>query len=138
MQKKRPDTRHKERPKVRLHIGDEVEVISGKGSYVETVAGQRRGVRGKVTEIERGTQRVRVTGVNTVTKHRRAASRSRAMQSQTGRIQMPGTIHISNVMLVCPTCGKRTRPKYEGESAATKQRLCRECNADIPRANAEE
>jgi large subunit ribosomal protein L24 len=138
MQKQRPDTRHKERPKVRLHVGDEVEVISGKGSYVETVSGQRRGQRGKITEILRGEQRLRVIGVNMVTKHRRAASRSRAMQSQTGRIQMPGTIHISNVQLVCPTCGKRTRPRYEGESAASKQRLCRHCSADIPRVGSEE
>jgi large subunit ribosomal protein L24 len=138
MQRKRPDTRHQERTKIRLHVGDEVEVISGKGSYVETVNGQRRGQRGKIAEILRGSQRVRVAGVNLITKHQRASGRSRAMQQQAGRIQMPGALHISNVMLVCPTCAKRTRPRYAGEDAGGKQRLCRECGADIARPSVEE
>lgn len=127
MKRERPDTRHKERPKVRLHIGDEIEVITGKDASK----------RGRVTEILRDEQRVRVSGVAMMTKHQRARGRSRAMQSQTGRIQMPGTIHVSNVQLVCGVCGKRTRPRYE-VSEAGKQRLCRLCGADISRTRGEE
>lgn len=138
MQRKRPDTRHKERPRVRLHVGDEVEVIAGKGSYVETVGGVRQGQRGVVQEILRDKQRLRVSGVNIITKHQRAGGRSRAMQQQTGRIQMPGTIHVSNVQLVCPICSKRTRPRYKVEEAGGKQRLCHKCGADITRSNTEE
>ena len=123
---------------MRLHVGDEVEVISGKGSFVEKVGTQRRGVRGRITEILRDEDRLRVIGVNIVTRHRKAGGRSRAMQSQTGRIQMPGTIHISNVMLVCPSCGKRTRPRYEVGGATGKRRICRLCDADITRLNTEE
>jgi large subunit ribosomal protein L24 len=126
--KKRPDTRTKERPRIRLHIGDTVEVITGKDV----------GQRGQVTEIIRDQQRVRVNGVALITKHQRAGGRSRAMQRQAGRIQMPGTIHVSNVMVVCPTCGKRNRPRYEGEGAANKSRICRNCGAAMPRPTAEE
>ncbi|NUP99264.1 MAG: 50S ribosomal protein L24 [Armatimonadetes bacterium] len=110
-----------------LKVGDTVEVLTGKD----------RGERGQITEVLPFEQRVRVSGVNTVIKHQRAAGRSRAMQQQAGRIQLPGTIHVSNVMLVCPTCGQRTRPRQEGEGLA-KQRACRKCGAVIARVAPEE
>jgi large subunit ribosomal protein L24 len=127
MVKKRPDTRHRPRQKTTLVVGDLVEVISGKD----------RGERGQITEILTAEGRVRVSGLAIITKHQRRGGRTRAMQQQTGRITMPGKIHISNVMLVCPTCGQRTRPKFEGEGPA-KRRVCRKCSAEVARQRAEE
>lgn len=127
MRRQRPDTRHRPRPSVAVRVGDQVEVISGKD----------RGERGQVTEVLPLENMVRVSGVGIITKHQRPGGRSRAMQQQTGRIQLPGKINLSNVMLVCPTCGQRTRPKTEGVGA-DKRRLCRKCGAEIPRAAVEE
>lgn len=127
MRQKREDTRNRPRPRVRLRVGDTVEVISGKD----------RGDRGQVTEVLPYENKVRVSGVGIQIKHQRPGGRSRAMQQQSGRIQMPGKIDLSNVMLVCPTCGQRTRPKIEGEGH-DKQRVCRKCGAEIPRAAVEE
>lgn len=127
MRRERPDTRKQERPKVRIRVGDTVEVLRGKD----------RGERGQVTEVLSRAGRLRVSGVATVVKHQRPGGRARAMQRQAGRIQMPGTIPIANVMLVCPSCGQRTRPRIEG-TGESKQRLCRKCSADIPRAGLEE
>ncbi|MCC7490706.1 MAG: 50S ribosomal protein L24 [Fimbriimonadaceae bacterium] len=127
MQRKRPDTRSQPRPRIGLLVGDTVEVISGKDLKQ----------RGQVSEVLPREQMVRVAGVALVTKHQKATGRSRTMQRQAGRIQMPGKIHISNVQLVCPTCGQRTRPKME-LSEGLKTRVCRQCGADIPRAAVEE
>ncbi|HAZ64859.1 MAG TPA: 50S ribosomal protein L24 [Armatimonadetes bacterium] len=127
MKRERPDTRHQTRLKVRLQVGDEVELISGKGV----------GRRGRITEIIRADQRVRVSGLAMMTKHQRARGRTRAMQSQTGRIELPGTIHVSCVQLVCGVCGKRTRPQFEVTELG-KRRKCRQCGADITRERGEE
>ena len=121
------DTRRRERPKVALKVGDTIEVLSGKD----------KGQRGKITEVDTHRQMVRVSGVNIVTKHQRQGGRSQTMQKQAGLIKMPGLVHVSNVMLVCGTCGKRTRPRCE-MGGADKQRVCRQCGAEIPRQQVEE
>ena len=49
---------------------------------------------------------------------------------QGGRIEKEGTIDASNVMLVCPKCGKATRVghAYEGDK---KVRVCKKCGKNI-------
>lgn len=127
MRKKRPDTRHGERVKVRLKVGDTVEVLSGKD----------RGERGQITEVLPDEGRVRVSGLAIQTVHQRPGGRSRAMQQQAGRIQMPGKIHISNLMLICASCAQRTRPQMVSGDGG-RQRVCRECGAVMPRVGVEE
>ncbi len=126
MRRERANTRRREKPKVRLRVGDTVEVVAGKD----------RGERGQITEVLPFEHRVRVSGVAVIVKHQRAGGR-RAMQQQAGRIQMPGKIHVSNVMLVCPTCGQRTRIGIEG-LGPDKHRVCRKCGAEVPTAAVEE
>jgi len=127
MRREAENTRQRPRPKIALKVGDTVEVLCGKD----------KGERGKITEVLTHRLMLRVAGVNLVTKHQRAGGRSRTMQKQAGRIEMPGPIHISNVMLVCGTCGQRTRPKCEVADGA-KQRVCRKCGAEIARQQVEE
>ena len=126
MRRERENTRRREKPKVRLRVGDTVEVVAGKD----------HGERGQITEVLPYEQRVRVSGVAVIVKHQRSGGRS-SMQQQTGRIQMPGKINISNVMLVCPTCGQRTRIGIEGQGPE-KHRACRKCGAEVPTAAVEE
>jgi large subunit ribosomal protein L24 len=51
-------------------------------------------------------------------------------QVQAGIIELEAPIHLSNVMLVCPICGERTRVGYERQDGE-KIRFCKECGADI-------
>lgn len=126
MRRTRENTRHKEKPKVRLRVGDTVMVIAGKD----------RGQRGEITEVLPYENRLRVSGVALIWKHQRAGRRG-AMQQQSGRIQLPGKVHLSNVMLVCPTCGQGTRVGIEGQGP-DKQRVCRKCGAVVPAKAKEE
>ncbi len=108
-----------------VKTGDQVVVISGKD----------KGKKGKITSAQPKTGRVVVEGVAIVTKHQRARN---AMQAG-GIIKRESAIDASNVMLVCPKCGKATRVSHkvtrvansEGKMVRKMIRVCKKCGADI-------
>ncbi len=76
-----------------------------KDDKVIVIAGKDRGKKGKVLRALPREDRVIVEGVNVVKRHQKATS-----QRQNGQIidkTLP--IHVSNVMIVDPKTGKRTR-----------------------------
>ena len=53
-------------------------------------------------------EQVVVQGVNMRTKHQRQVQ-AQGRTVTPGKVRFEGPIHMSNVMLVCPKCGKATR-----------------------------
>ncbi|HIE51759.1 MAG TPA: 50S ribosomal protein L24 [Armatimonadetes bacterium] len=102
-----------------------------KGDMVLILRGKDRGRRGRVQEVSAKEGWVRVEGANIVVRHRRPRSRTSAVQQQTGRIEMPGPIQGSNVMLICPHCDQPTRPRRIVVEERGKVRQCRRCNEII-------
>jgi large subunit ribosomal protein L24 len=100
-----------------------------RGDTVEVITGEERGLRGVVQRVNRQDDRVVVQGVNIIKKHQRPVQAGRG-QVQAGIIELEAPIHLSNVMLVCPVCGERTRVGYE-QRDGEKIRFCKECGADI-------
>ncbi len=102
-----------------VRSGDKVEIIVGN---VENF-----GKRGKVivTNPQEGT--VIVEGLNMVTKHKKP----RSAQEQGGKIQRERAIHVSNVALVCPKCGKATRVNHVLGENGKYVRSCHKCGAII-------
>lgn len=111
------------------------------GDTVEVIRGEQRGERGQVQRVLRSQRsgrqagqidpnnaRVVVAGINLVTKHQR---RTGNVRTQTGRIEREAPIHISNVMLVCPRCGKPTRVGHLIAVDGSKSRQCKKCGATI-------
>ncbi len=86
--------------KVSIKTGDTVLVNSGKDS----------GKKGKVLAIRKTKNGVRVLveGVNIVTK----AKKARTAQDKSELVKQEAAIDISNVNVVCPSCGKPTRVKH--------------------------
>lgn len=86
--------------KVSIKTGDTVLVNSGKDS----------GKKGKVLAIKETKKGVRVVveGVNIMTK----AKKARTAQEKSELVKTEGTIDVSNINVVCPTCGKPTRVKH--------------------------
>ena len=86
--------------KVSIKTGDTVLVNSGKDS----------GKKGKVLAIRKNKNNVRVVveGVNIITK----AKKARTAQEKSELVKIEGTIDVSNVNVICPTCGKPTRVKH--------------------------
>ena len=108
-----------------VHSKDQVVVISGKD----------KGKKGKITAAFPKTGKVVVEGVNMVTKHQKARN---AMQPG-GIVHKEAPIDASNVMLICPKCGKATRVAHKvttvtlenGKQDRKMIRVCKKCNADI-------
>ncbi len=116
--------RQGQKPKQHMHIrtGDLVEVIAGKYR-----SRKRRVRRGRVIEARPRERRVVVDGMNI---SKRAVRQSQRMR-QGGIIEMPAPMDVSNVMLVCPSCDKRTRVGSRVRPDGTKVRVCRKCGQDI-------
>lgn len=82
-----------------------------KGDQVEIIAGKDKGKRGKVTSVLPASERVVVSGANIVKRHRKA----RREGEKGERVEMEASIHVSNVMLLCPETDKPTRVGYRIE-----------------------
>jgi len=76
-----------------------------KGDTVVVITGNYRGQKGRVLEVIRKNDRAIVEGVNLVKKH----TKPNADNPQGGIIEQEAPIHISNLMLVDPKSGERTR-----------------------------
>lgn len=107
--------------KLKLKVGDEVVVISGKD----------RGKTGAITQVFSEQHKVVVDGVNKMYRHLRSQQQGQEGQ----RVEFFGPIHISNVMLVDPEKKTRTRVGYsviEGEDGKTqKVRVAKKSNATL-------
>ncbi len=85
-----------------------------KGDVVHVLRGKDAGKEGRVVESMPKEGRVVVENINVIKKHRRP----RPIRNTTGMggsvvpggiIDLPAPLPVSNVMLVCPSCGKPTR-----------------------------
>ena len=75
---------------------------------VLVIAGKDKGVQGKVLATSPKANTVTVEGVRIQKKHQRARKANETSEI----VSQPGPIDASNVMVVCPTCGKATRVKH--------------------------
>jgi large subunit ribosomal protein L24 len=102
-----------------------------RGDTVLVLAGKDRGKRGTVERVEK-TKRgfgVVIPGINMAKRHQRARTRTQTA----GILDVPMPIHVSNVQLVCPRCGRPTRVRHqrlEGEHARS-VRVCSHCGEQI-------
>ena len=113
-----------------------------KGDRVRVLRGKDAGKQGRVLEALPKQGRVVVENINVVKRHRRP----RPIQNSTGLggaqivpggiIDLPAPLPVSNVMVVCPTCGKPTRVGTVEKTVKDKNvriRVCKHCGEDIDR-----
>jgi len=103
----------------KIRTGDEVLVTNGRN----------KGQRGTVRKNLIGDDRVVIEGVNIVKKH---IKRGRAMQS--GIIEVEAPLHVSNVMVVCPSCGEASRIGVRRNDEGKNERYCKKCDAVVTQA----
>jgi large subunit ribosomal protein L24 len=101
-----------------------------KGDTVVVRSGKDRGARGKVLLTSPSTERVVVEGVNRVKKHTRIQTSTRGAQ-EGGIVHQEAPIHVSNVQVVCPNCGKASRVGHRIDEDGKNVRVCRKCDADL-------
>jgi large subunit ribosomal protein L24 len=97
--------------------------------FVRVIAGRDRGKQGKVLQVYPKTGRLRVERVNMIKRHTRATQQGQ----QGGIIEREGTIHISNVMLLCTRCDRGVRVGHRILPDGKKVRTCRSCDEVLDR-----
>ncbi len=95
-----------------------------KGDTVQVIAGNDRGKRGEVHNVNPKKAEVIVSGINLVKKHQK---RTGDVRTQAGIIEREGPIDVSKVALVCKNCGKPTRVGFKVFEDGTKSRVCKKC-----------
>ncbi len=97
---------------------DEVLVLSGKD----------KGTRGRVLRVFPQRNRVIVENVNFIKRHTRPNPQKNI---QGGVVDREASIHLSNLMLICPECQEPSRVGFSLLSDGEKVRVCRKCQATI-------
>ncbi len=97
-----------------------------KGDKIKILAGKDKGKTGKVLQIFQSANRASVEGLNLLIKHMRPRKQGEKGQ----RIEFPAPINLSNVVLVCPKCGKPARVAYQ-YLEKKKIRICKKCKQAV-------
>jgi large subunit ribosomal protein L24 len=100
---------------------------------VRVIAGKDRGKEGRVVRVMPSEGRVMVDGVALAKKHQRTSGRRTSAGTQLqqgGIIDVEMFVDISNIQLVCKSCGQATRVGHLVRDGV-KIRVCRKCEADL-------
>lgn len=107
-----------------------------KGDKVKIIAGKDKGKTGKVLQVFIDRNKASIEGLNLLIKHLRPRKQGEKGQ----RIEFPAALNLSNMILICPKCGKATRVNYEyieikknenEKSKRKKVRICNKCKQNI-------
>ena len=97
-----------------------------KDDTVLVISGKYHGKKGKVLKALPKEQRLLVEGVNLRKKHIRPKK-----EGEKGQIvELPTSIHVSNVKLICPKCKKAIKVGYRIKGNK-KYRICKKCGQEI-------
>lgn len=105
------------RSKTKLKKGDRVRILTGKDA----------GKEGKILRVLPQKERIVVERINVLKRH----MKQRKQTQPGGIIEKEGPIHLSNVMLVCPSCNKVTRIGRQVLESGDKARVCKKCGQSI-------
>ena len=108
-------------------MSDTNKIHVKKGDTVLVLTGKDKGKSGKIIEAQPKKSRVIIEGINKVKRHAKPTQKN----PQGGILTKEAPLHSSNVMVVCPECGKATRIKKVALASGKTVRSCKKCNGMI-------
>jgi large subunit ribosomal protein L24 len=99
-----------------------------KGDQVKVIAGRDKGKSGRVLSVNEEKQTCTVEHVSLLKRHTRP---NPAKQIKGGIVEREGVISVSNVMVICPNCGKTTRVRRHQLADGSKVRSCHRCGTTL-------
>lgn len=99
-----------------------------KNDQVEVIAGRDSGKRGKVLRVIPGRARAIVERVNMIKRHTRPNPQQNI---KGGIVERESSMHVSNLMLVCPECNESVRIRHKVLTDGRKVRTCSSCEGVI-------
>lgn len=103
-----------------LHVKKEDQVV--------VLGGKDRGKKGRVLRVLPTKNRAIVEGVNMIRKHTRPNPQKNI---QGGILEREGSIHLSNLKVVCRECGEPSRVGFSRLADGKKVRVCKKCDGSI-------
>ena len=97
-----------------------------KKDRVIVLTGEDKGKTEEVLAVFPKKRRVIVRKINLAKRHTRGTQNSPG-----GILEKENSIHVSNVMLVCPKCNQPTRVKISRLQEGKKVRVCKKCGEII-------
>jgi large subunit ribosomal protein L24 len=98
---------------MKVHREDTVLVLTGKD----------KGKKGRVIRVFPKQEKVLVEKINMAKRHTRPTQQL----PQGGIVEKEMPVHVSNVQLICPKCGKSTRAAQKILASGQKNRACKKC-----------
>ena len=95
---------------------------------VHVIAGKDKGKSGKVLRVYPEKQRAVVEKINQIYEHVKPNPQKGI---KGGIVQKEGPIHVSNLLVICPTCNKPARVGHVVLNDGKKVRVCKKCHANI-------
>jgi len=102
-----------------------------KGDNVKVIAGKDAGKSGRVLSINAKNNTVTVEHVGIIKRHTRP---NPGKNIKGGIVEKEAGINVSNVMVVCGSCGKHTRIGHTILPDGKKVRSCRHCHTELDKA----
>ena len=99
-----------------------------KNDNVVVTTGKDSGKRGRVLRVIPANNRLIVEGINIIKRHTKP-NPQRGVKG--GVVTREASLHASNVQLVCPECGQRTRIGHRVLEDRRKVRICRKCEGVV-------
>jgi large subunit ribosomal protein L24 len=99
-----------------------------KGDQVKVLSGRDSGKTGRVLSVHARKNRVVVEHANIIKRHTRP---NPAKNIKGGIVEREAPMNVSNVMVICPSCGKGTRVGHTQLPDGSRVRACRRCEATL-------
>ncbi|OGG45604.1 MAG: 50S ribosomal protein L24 [Candidatus Handelsmanbacteria bacterium RIFCSPLOWO2_12_FULL_64_10] len=94
---------------------------------VEVLSGEDRGKKGRVLAVFPGRSRAIVEGVNFIKRH----TKPNRNNPKGGIVEKEASVHLSNLMLICPKCNTRSKVRADRAEGGSRVRVCRSCGEVI-------
>jgi large subunit ribosomal protein L24 len=111
-----------------------VRIDFKKEDTVKVISGRDKGKTGRVLQVSRETGKLLVEHVMMIKRHTRP---NPAKQIKGGIAERESPIQASNVLIVCPGCGKAVRIAHHVDPVAGgknhRTRVCRKCGVTLDR-----
>ncbi|GAC1636175.1 MAG: 50S ribosomal protein L24 [Candidatus Acidiferrum sp.] len=106
----------------------QVRIQIRKGDQVKVVSGRDAGKSGRVLSVNPAKNTVVVEHANIIKRHTRPNPNKNV---KGGIVEKEGPMNVSNVMIVCGSCGKHTRIGHTVLADGKKVRSCRRCGTTL-------
>jgi len=106
----------------------QIRIQIRKGDQVKVLSGRDAGKSGRVLSVNPAKNTVVVEHANIIKRHTRPNPNKNV---KGGIVEKEGPMNVSNVMIICSSCGKHTRIGHTVLADGKKVRSCRRCGTTL-------